>query len=111
MGLKVLVVPFASVGWLDWLEIGAGLSCDCRIDTRENGVYPYPVEDNGEEVTYYHMDQFRDFLFGFDFPIRAYIIDSARFELFAFFEIKTAFFDRSFGVNHYDAGLMFGVKF
>lgn len=111
LGLKVLVVPFASVGWLDWLEIGAGLSCDCRIDTRENGVYPYPVEDNGEEVTYYHMDQFRDFLFGFDFPIRAYIIDSARFELFAFFEIKTAFFDRSFGVNHYDAGLMFGVKF
>ncbi|MBO8466284.1 MAG: hypothetical protein IAB99_00785 [Bacteroidetes bacterium] len=48
---------------------------------------------------------------GFDFPIRAYIIGSARFELFAFFEIKTAFFDRSFGVNHYDAGLMFGVKF
>lgn len=43
--------------------------------------------------------------------VRAYVIDSPRFELFAFCDIKTAFQDGTFGIHHYDTGISFGVKF
>lgn len=111
VSLRYMVSPFAYLKWLDWIEIGVGLTYEYRNAMWKSNGNQFIVQDDGETVSYHRLTHEGRHHVGFDFPIRAYIIDSARFELFAFFEIKTAFFDRSFGVNHYDAGLMFGMKF
>lgn len=50
-------------------------------------------------------------LWGFDFPIRFYLLESNRYEVFAFYELKTMITGGSYIWNYSNGGITFGVKF
>lgn len=102
VGLRGMVTPFPKK--FRWVKVGVGA-------TYEHCKYLYGVrtqEADGHGLK--HMRFSADY-WGIDFPIRAYFIDSRRFEFYAFYNIKTIFADSKYSWNYSNGGLAFGVKF
>lgn len=99
VGLRGMATPFPKK--FRWVKVGVGATYDrCK--------YLYGVQ--GEETVLKHMQHSADY-WGIDFPVRAYLIDSQRFEFYAFYNIKTMFTDGRYVWNYSHGGLAFGVKF
>lgn len=112
LSLRGMFRPFATVNWMKWLEVGAGLSCEYVFTAYGDRDSRQTSETDGVVTEYYDLIHRHSCLFGFDFPIRAYFIDNSKFEVLAFYELKTAFYKGAgFGLDHSCLGLMFGVKF
>lgn len=112
LSMRGMFRPFAAFNWMKWLEVGAGLSCEYAFTAYGDRDSMHTGESDGVVIEYYDLIHRHSCLFGFDFPIRAYLIDNYRFELFAFHELKTSFHKGGkFSLHHSCSGLMFGIKF
>lgn len=99
------VRPFALTDWMKWLELGAGITGSYSSEAHFRSTY----EEYKGEVIQEHHQSVRP---GIDFRARAFIIDSARFELILFVTMETTFTsDWNYKWNFMDCGVMFGVKF
>ena len=111
VSLRYMVSPFAYLKWLDWIEIGVGLTYEYRNAMWKSNGNQFIVQDDGETVSYHRLTHEGRHHVGFDFPFRAYIIDNDRFELFLFYELKTIFYKNDYFWDYSNGGVMFGVKF
>lgn len=103
IGLRGMVTPFPKK--FRWIKVGVGATYDrCKY------LYGVRVQNEDEQPVVKHMQHAADY-WGIDFPIRAYLIDSRRFECYAFYNIKTMFTDGSYYWNYSHGGLAFGVRF
>ena len=101
VGLRGMVTPFPKK--FRWIKVGIGATYDrCK--------YLYGVQNEEGQSVLKHMQHAADY-WGIDFPIRAYLIDSRRFEFYAFYNFKTMFSDGRYYWNYSHGGLAFGVKF
>ena len=103
VGLRGMFTPFPKK--FRWVKVGVGATYDhCKY------LYGVHVQDAEGQSVLKHMRHSADY-WGIDFPIRGYLIDSRRFEFYAFYNIKTMFSDGRYYWNYSHGGLAFGVKF
>lgn len=103
------VRPFVSVGWLGWLELGAGITGSYIFDIYDEAAY---MDYEGETVRYYVTAQQKYVRPGLDIWAKAYVIDNERFDLAVFVNMETAMtIDWDYRWGFLDCGVMFGVKF
>lgn len=103
VSLRGMITPFPKR--FRWVKIGVGATYDhCKY------LYGVHIQDEDEQSALKHIQYSADY-WGIDFPIRAYFIDSRRFEFYAFYNIKTMFTDGKYCWNYSHGGLAFGVRF
>lgn len=105
VSLRGYVRPFARR--FKWIEVGMGITGVYRSGA---GVREWhAVDGTVMNVVYNDYDLF---YFGFDFPLRCYLIDNSKYQLLLYYDLKTIF-DKGgkYLWNYSNGGLMFGVKF
>lgn len=81
-----------------WIKIGIGATYENRRDIYGENI----ICGNEKEIVAYNQATIH--LWGFDFPIRAYLIDNKRFEFYAFYELKTMFMKGEYCWNYSNGG-------
>ncbi|WP_195289552.1 hypothetical protein [Alistipes finegoldii] len=103
ISVRSLFTPFPKI--FRWVKVGVGATYERRRD-----IYGTELSvDDAIVGMKYH--QISSNYWGIDFPIRAYAIDNKRFELYAFYNLKTMFAEGKYFWNYSNGGIAFGVKF
>ena len=103
VSVRGIVTPLPK--WFRWIKIGVGATYEYRKDIY--GINPKSGDGSGIKGYRQHTSHY----WGIDFPLRAYFIDNSRYELYAFYELKTLFAENRYFWNYSNGGAAFGVKF